>query len=137
LYQGAAWGTRAYLRARRVAETVVGDESPENATDPMLCHGIAGQGHLLNRLYQCSGDEAFAAAATVSFKQCLRTRHPAGDGIGGFSALDPESGRCTLTSLMLGAPGLALSLLSAATPVAPGWDRIMLLSSQPSRERGA
>jgi hypothetical protein len=55
-----------------------------------------------------------------------------GVAVGGFATARPGTeGECVWTpepGFLDGAAGIGLVLLAAATPVAPAWDRILLLS---------
>jgi hypothetical protein len=111
--------------------------SPEEAgvADPGLCHGAAGNGHLFNRLYQATGEPRLAEAARFWFAEALRRRRP-GQGIGGFQALATADARGAPAwvdepGILMGAAGIALALLAAITPLAPEWDRLLLVSTAP------
>jgi lantibiotic modifying enzyme len=109
---------------------------PEQAgvKDAGLCHGAAGLGHIFNRLFQATGDEALADASRYWFVQTLNMRHSEG-GIAGFAAFKPD--RCgkerwvDSPDLLEGAAGVALALLAATTSVEPNWDRMLLTAIQP------
>jgi lantibiotic modifying enzyme len=115
----------ARVAARRPAET-------SRVVDAGLCHGAAGLGHLFNRLYQATGDPELLAAARAWLERALDLREP-DRGVGGFSAWGPEYFAGPFDwrddpSLLTGAAGVALALLAAITPIAPDWDRFLLLS---------
>lgn len=101
-------------------------------TNPHLCHGTAGHGHLFNRLYQTTGVELFKEEARKWFRHTLDIRKP-GTGIAGYSkyGLNEDGERSELydPGLIQGAAGIGLALLSAITDIEPGWDRLMLVSS--------
>jgi hypothetical protein len=99
--------------------------------DAGLCHGACGLGHLFNRIYQSSRDEALADAARFWFKEVLRMRRP-GRGVGGYEAWEPDRGWIADPSFLTGAAGIALALLAATTSKEPEWDRALLVSSFPS-----
>jgi lantibiotic modifying enzyme len=106
--------------------------------DPALCHGTAGLSHLFHRLYQETNDPALLGAAHRWLERTLASRRP-GQGIGGFLC------RCKVAEgrfdwiaepgFLGGAAGVGLALLAAATPVEPGWDRLLLLSGSPEKRR--
>ncbi|HSK79565.1 MAG TPA: lanthionine synthetase C family protein, partial [Thermoanaerobaculia bacterium] len=75
-----AWEREALALARTVAR-----RPPEscNVNDAGLCHGAAGLGHVLNRLYQATGDPELLESARAWFARALEFRQP-GRGIGGF-----------------------------------------------------
>lgn len=83
-------------------------------------------GHIFNRLFQATGDEAFKKAAQFWFERALEMRHP-GEGVAGFRyAL--EDGWLDAPGMVEGAAGIALALLAAVTPFEPEWDRMLLVS---------
>jgi hypothetical protein len=128
----ADWERAALAIARRAA-----GRPPEQSgvVDAGLCHGAAGVGHLFNRLFQATGEDAFAEAARFWLERTLSLRQP-GRGIAGYLSWSPGAdGVLTWLAepgLLTGAAGVALALLAAATPVEPSWDR-MLLASVPPR----
>jgi lantibiotic biosynthesis protein len=124
-----SWEDEALAIARATVER---PEASAGIRDPGLCHGAAGLAHLYNRLWQTTGDEAFAGAARFWFERALDLRVP-GEPVAGFQAWrvgepgssgrwEPESG------FLEGATGIGLALLAAASTVEPEWDRILLLS---------
>jgi hypothetical protein len=98
------------------------------AMDAGLQHGVAGRAHLLNRLFQATGEEPFADAARAGFGRLLEIRRP-GEGIGGFQArVSGADGRLVWADdlgLLDGSAGIGLSLLAAVSSVEPGWDRLL------------
>jgi hypothetical protein len=128
----AAWCEEALTLMRAVARRPPADC---DVSEPGLCHGAAGLGHLLNRGYQETGDPAVGRAARDWFERALAMRRP-GSGVAGFHALAP-GGPGTLVpvadpGLLNGAAGVALALLAAASEVEPAWDRALLLSGRAS-----
>ena len=103
--------------------------------DAGLCHGAAGLAHLFNRLHQASADLELAAAARSWYARALAMRRP-GQGIGGFLAWNEgengELGWQDEPGFLVGAAGIGLALLAAATPVEPEWDRLLLASLPPA-----
>lgn len=96
--------------------------------DDGLCHGTAGLVLLFCRLYNATGDEAFATAARYWVTETLRRRRPS-IGIAGFGSGPRDSDpRGAEVGLLRGAAGVGLCLLAAATEVAPDWDRCLGLS---------
>lgn len=104
--------------------------------DPGLCHGSAGLGHVLHRLYLGTGEPALAEAARAWLAAALDMRDTtAAASVAGFRAyaladdtrLDwrPEPG------LLTGAAGVALALLAGLGTVPPDWDRALMLSLPP------
>ncbi len=100
--------------------------------DAALCHGSTGMGHLLNRMYQQTGDERLRDQAAAWFGRALDARRP-GHGVGGWQSRLPDVAgqppRWHATpGLLQGAAGIGLALLAAATPRAADWDRALLIS---------
>jgi lantibiotic modifying enzyme len=122
------WETQALAIARRAAKC---EPDQAGVMDAGLCHGACGLGHLFNRIYQSSRDEALADAARFWFKEVLRMRRP-GRGVGGYEAWEPDRGWIADPSFLTGAAGIALALLAATTSKEPEWDRALLVSSFPS-----
>jgi lantibiotic modifying enzyme len=102
--------------------------------DACLCHGAAGAGHLFNRLYHATGDLGHAGAARFWLGHALKLREP-GRGVAGYAALwNLEEGRAEWRNeagLLLGAAGIGLAFLAAATTVEPCWDRLLLVALPP------
>jgi lantibiotic modifying enzyme len=128
-----AWEREVVAMARDAAVRSLGGD---NVRDASLCHGSAGLGHLFNRLFQATGEPDLAEAALHWFGRTLELRRP-GEGVGGFLAWENDDqlklGWCAEPGFLTGAAGVGLALLAAATPVAPDWDRILLLSIPPKR----
>ncbi|MEM9593293.1 MAG: lanthionine synthetase C family protein [Acidobacteriota bacterium] len=108
------------------------DETTE-VSDPGLCHGAVGLGHLFNRLFQATGHPELAAAAQRWFRRALDYRNEDGVHIAGFWTVGPpgDDGRPTREArpgFLTGAAGFALALLAATTDVEPLWDRLLLAS---------
>jgi hypothetical protein len=116
-------------RALRILRAVARrPEEDLGVVDAILCHGSAGLGHIFNRAHQASGDPALADAARTWLRRAIAERCP-GDGCDRM-VLDPARGtpmRARDPGLLTGAAGVALALLAAVTPIAPGWDRMLLL----------
>jgi lantibiotic modifying enzyme len=134
-----AWEGEALALARAVAR-----RPPETSgvKDAGLCHGAAGLGHLLNRLYQATGDPEILAAARAWLGRALAYREP-GRGIGGFLSFAPTPDLEDLAwtedaAFLTGSAGVALALLAATSGVEPAWDRVLLASfaSPPGSRRG-
>lgn len=98
--------------------------------DAGLCHGAGGNAHLFNRLFQATGDPALGQAARTWAERALDMRRP-GEGIGGYLALVPnqrlERVWAEDPGFLTGAAGIGLTLLAAATPIEPLWDRALLV----------
>jgi lantibiotic modifying enzyme len=102
------------------------------SSNPHLCHGTAGLGHLFNRVYQATGIEAFKEEACKWFRRTLDLREP-GTGIAGYRKYgrneDGEMSELYDPGFIQGAAGVGLALLAAVTDIEPGWDRVMLVSA--------
>ena len=131
--QGAGrsdWEKEALAIARQCAA-----RSVENAgvVDAGLCHGALGDAHLFNRLYQATGDAAFAEAARHWYERGLNLRRP-GEGYAGFPSWGPDRDRQMTwiadPGFLTGAAGIGLALLGATTPIEPQWDRLLLVSAR-------
>ena len=124
----ATWEAEAIAIARRAAARPA-EES--GVVDACVCHGAAGLAHLFNRFYQATDEPVFEDAARRWLGRALAYRR-AGTGVGGFPVAGPETGGETSGSpdpgFLDGAVGIGLALLAAASPIAPDWDRILLLS---------
>lgn len=129
------WEAEALGIARASAARPVGSCG---VVDAGLCHGSGGLGHLFNRIYQASGDEAVREAALAWFDWTLDYRKP-GEGVGGFLAWDAddqnEMGFLPTPGFLTGGAGVGLALLAGLTSIEPSWDRI-LLASIPARPEG-
>ncbi len=101
--------------------------------DAGLCHGAAGLGHMLNRLYRATGDPELLAAARTWYGRALDFWEP-GRGIGGFLAFTPPDDNAdelvwnAEPGFLSGSAGIALALLAAVSEVDPAWDRVLLAS---------
>lgn len=133
-----AWEHEALDIARRAAE-----RSPKQTgvIDAGLCHGAAGIAHLFHRMYQATGESLLGEAARFWFERTLEMRRP-GEGIAGFLAWGPtgedeKMGWVKDPGILTGAAGIALALLSAALPIEPHWDRMLLVSIPPAASDGS
>lgn len=125
-----AWEREALDLARRAAR-----RPPESCRveDAGLCHGAAGLGHLLNRLYQATGEAELLESARAWFGRALDYWEP-GRGIGGFLGYTPPDGDFEQlvwneeAGFLAGSAGIALTLLAATSDVEPAWDRVLLIS---------
>lgn len=122
------WAARARSLALRCAARPF---SESGVRDAGLCHGSAGVAHLFNRLYQATRDPNLREAACRWFARTIQLRQP-GERIAGYRAWSVDrSGRTRWRAepgFLEGAAGVALALLSAATPIEPRWDRPLLVA---------
>lgn len=131
-----AWEREALDLARRVARRPFEDCHVEDAG---LCHGAAGLGHLLNRLYQTTGETELLEGARSWLGRALDDYWEPGRGIGGFLAYTPPEGDFNTlvwneeAGFLAGSAGVALALLAAISGVDPAWDRTLLLSPLPEK----
>lgn len=120
--------------ALKIARTAA-NRNPDRTSvvDAGLCHGAAGLGHVFNRIYQATGESWSQEAATFWFERTLQLKLP-GEGVAGFLCYWRDDNKKPQwreeVGLLQGAAGIALALLSAAMPIEPAWDRILLLSSR-------
>jgi hypothetical protein len=121
------WEAAALDAARAAAAR---DPATCTVYDTGFCHGSAGVAHLFNRLHQATGEAAFAEAARAWLTRLLGQREPG--GIGGFFTVqgrDPATlSKHRAPGLLMGAAGIALVLLAAASDIEPAWDRVFLTS---------
>jgi lantibiotic biosynthesis protein len=117
--------SKAWLREL----VALGADTGVRTADTSICHGAIGIAHLYNSLYQSSREADLKHAALDWFGIGLAMRH-APTPIGGFPAwrAHPTPGWLPDTAIRTGAAGVALALLAATRPVAPGWDRMLALS---------
>lgn len=101
--------------------------------DAGLCHGAAGAAHLFNRLAQATGDAVLTRAAERWIERTLALRRA--EPIAGFPRAAPgEPPSFTPSaSLLTGAPGVALALHAAISPIEPAWDQLLLADLSPVR----
>jgi hypothetical protein len=136
LYSARCVGEATWERAAVSIASAAAARPPEQAgvVDAGLCHGSAGVAHLFNRLYQATGEEELASAARFWFTRTLAFQQ-AGRGIAGFSAWAQSRGGemawVDEPSFLCGAAGIGLALLAATTPVAPDWDRTLMVAIPP------
>lgn len=112
------------------------EEATAHVRDAGLCHGAAGLGHLLNRMFQETGEERLAQAARYWFERTFAFQVP-GEPVAGFRAWEigtegspswrPDGG------FLEGAAGVGLALLAAISSVEPAWDRVLLVSLPPPK----
>lgn len=112
-----------------------------HVSDTGLCHGSAGVGHLFNRLYQATGEAWLGDAARRWFARVLADRRD-GHGVAGWSAVniraEGREERYPDAGFLMGATGIGLALLAAASHVEPEWDRVLLTAiPEPVRESEA
>lgn len=95
--------------------------------DAHFCHGSAGVGHVLTRLYHHTGLDAFRDGALFCLKDTLRRVVSIDDYIT-FVADKGDFGKLHIDGLMEGSTGIALCLLALIDKNEPAWDSCFLLS---------
>lgn len=91
-----------------------------------FCHGIAGLLQIVLRFLHDTGLPAFSVAANQLVDDLLSAYEP--DSILGYRSVEYTGKKIDNPGLLDGAPGVCLTLLSAAAPTEPTWDRLFLLS---------
>jgi lantibiotic biosynthesis protein len=126
------WRAVAIDMARANAARLSGSAPLQEDTG--ICHGIAGTAHMLNRLYQRSGDILLRDTAVACYDRLLRSRvaEDPSSSVAGFRALiqrdeiQPAEWQPS-TSFLYGAAGIGLTLLAGSCSVTPSWDRVLLI----------
>jgi hypothetical protein len=108
-------------------ETVYRRPQRARAIDsPTFCHGLAGLLQITLRFAHDTRLAVFVEAAEGLTEAILAAFEP--DSLLGYRSWEPGGGRVDQAGLLDGSPGVILTLLAAATNVAPAWDRAFLLS---------
>jgi hypothetical protein len=123
------WEEEALAIARTAARRTVEET---RVTAAGLCHGAAGIAHLLNRIYQATGDGELRDAAAAWYQRVPAMRRP-GEGIAGFidwvDGPRPGEGEWRgEPGFLSGVAGIGLSLLAAVSDIDPVWDRVMVVN---------
>lgn len=133
LMEEDVWVTEALEIARYAAARSM---SREWRADAGLCHGAAGVAHLLNRIYQATGDEEIGTGARFWFSKTFDLQNPT-RGYGGFMALKPPPDDPNQLvweedpGFLTGSAGVGLALLGAVSTLEPDWDRLLLANIPP------
>jgi lantibiotic biosynthesis protein len=93
---------------------------------PTFCHGVSGLLQVTLRFANDTGLRVFADAAAALTEQLLGLYEPG--SLAGYRSIEPDGGRVDSPGLLDGAPGVAVTLLAAATDAEPAWDRAFLLA---------
>jgi lantibiotic biosynthesis protein len=93
---------------------------------PTFCHGVAGLLQIVLRFANDTGLPAFSRAADDLVERLLVAHEP--ERPLGYASLEPGPNPVDRPGLLDGAPGVAMTLLAAATDTRPTWDRLFLLS---------
>ncbi|HEY6707953.1 MAG TPA: lanthionine synthetase C family protein [Actinomycetota bacterium] len=93
---------------------------------PTFCHGRAGLLAITSTFARATGDDGFRRAAATMAAELVDRFDPAAP----LGYRDTESGGRVIDQpgLLTGAPGVALALLGATSPVEPAWARLFLLA---------
>jgi lantibiotic biosynthesis protein len=91
-----------------------------------VCLGGAGLPQITGGGARAGPAALFSTAAQELTAQLLDAHEP--DSRFGYRDLKPSGQRTDNPGLLEGAAGVALVLLTAATPAEPIWDRILMLS---------
>ncbi|MCP3164278.1 lanthionine synthetase C family protein [Myxococcus qinghaiensis] len=126
LWGDVEWQERTSGWALRVAREGLDRRPGINAN---LCCGTSGTALIFMRLYHATGQPLFQEVAIRWLQHTLALRTP-GVGPGGFCfEMNPDR---PSANLHFGATGIALTLLAAASDVAPDWDQSFLFSLKSS-----
>jgi lantibiotic biosynthesis protein len=105
----ATWRERWLEVIRRAAR-----HPPVRTRGLGLCHGAAGNGHVMHRIAVTTGDEKLRTASIAWYETALEL----------LEQPDPERSNGFLDGLA----GVVLALVAATSDVEPTWDRLLLLS---------
>jgi lantibiotic biosynthesis protein len=95
--------------------------------DAGICHGTAGIAHIFNRFYQNTGEEKFKITAQYWIDQTLK-QAIFEDGVAGYKTLHNRTEWRNEISILEGAAGIALVLLSSISDIEPNWDKSLLIN---------
>lgn len=116
---GIALKERAYLREGEALGLQATNDL--SAGDTGFCHGSMGVALIAAEFFNATGNPRFAGAAEVATRKALGSR-VAKKGIGGFRTWSNSHHRWQAdSSLLTGAAGSALSLISLTRPLPPVW----------------
>lgn len=125
LVERPAWCDDALALALACARRTFAESE---VTDPVMCHGAAGNAHLFNRMAQATGHGELGDAARTWIGHTLALRGE--DGIAGFvhrpHADAAGFAEQRAATLLYGASGVALVLYAAISSDEPCWDRLLL-----------
>jgi lantibiotic biosynthesis protein len=93
---------------------------------PGFCHGIAGLLQITLRFAQDPAQQRLRPGVDSLVAQLLAAYDP--EAPLGYRSIEAGGARVDRPGLLEGAPAVAMSLLAAVRPEAPGWDRLFLLS---------
>jgi hypothetical protein len=93
---------------------------------PLFCHGVAGLLHVTLRFAHDTGLPLFTGAARTLAAQLLELYEP--ESLTGYRRIEPSGVHVDNPGLLDGAAGVVVTLLAAATPIKPAYDRLFLLA---------
>lgn len=114
------------LAVEAVESTLRRPVSERHIPSPSLCHGVAGLLMVCLRLAQDEPGSSVQEHVPVLAEQILGLFDP--EAPLGFRDEEQPGVFVDDPGFLTGAAGVALALLAAATPVAPSWDRALLMS---------
>lgn len=127
LWGNLEWQRRTHEWAVHLAQEALHRDVVRNSSN--LCCGSAGTAHIFLRLAMASDEPAFQEAAVHWIQKTLELRQP-GQCVGGY-CFEQLPDRPTAT-FQYGSAGIGLTLLAAATDIAPDWDPCLMLSIAPA-----
>jgi lantibiotic biosynthesis protein len=93
---------------------------------PTFCHGVAGLLQIVLRFVHDTGRADLVEGAYRLVDQLIAAYRP--DRPLGYASLEPGAVQVDRPGLLDGPPGVAMTLLAAASDVEPAWDRMFVLS---------
>lgn len=96
------------------------------AHSPTFCHGRAGLLAITSTFARATGDDRFRRPAATLAAELVDQFDPTAPL--GYRDLESGGRRVDQPGLLTGAPGVALALLGATSPVEPAWARLFLLA---------
>jgi hypothetical protein len=96
------------------------------AHSPTFCHGRAGLLAITSTFARATGDDRFRRPAATLAAELVDQFDPTAPL--GYRDLESGGRRIDQPGLLTGAPGVALALLGATSPVEPAWARLFLLA---------
>ena len=92
-----------------------------------VCHGAGGNAHLYARLYNYTGEKAFAEASEHWLKEAVKMANHE-NGLAGFKVLSPKGEYVNSINFLNGISGLGLVFMAAVSENPPTWDKCIMLS---------
>lgn len=111
---------------RKAALDLALDHSGSAHRTPTLCHGTAGALLATAHFWWDTADPAFRADAALLCERLLEAYQP--DSLFGFRDVESTGIPVDNGGVLVGAAGVALTLLALDAPCPPAWTRLFLLS---------